>query len=213
MNTHEHLLDLLDQAEAIVSAYTLKTIAQIVTRYRDGLTSLVYETFNHRMDAIDMRRDMKALIRELAPRAIQEGWREGGLTEDLIEAEDQQWGDESAADWIAQQVQYVNSFAADTYAAGSDKDRRAAILGRVDLWIDALRDLGELARAYALRSEKAVWKLGDRQKHTPDCVKLSQGAPHRIQWFMDRGFTPPIHMGCGCTLRSAKTGEVIMGDE
>lgn len=213
MSARDRLIDLIDQAERIVNAYTLKTIAQVTTRYRDGLTSLVYEAFNHRMDAIDMRRNMKALIRELAPQAIQEGWREGGLTENMIEDEDQQWADEGVADWIAQQVAYVNSFAADAYAAGSDKDRRAAILGRVEMWVDALRDLGELAKAYAMRSEKAVWKLGNRQNHTPDCIKLSQGAPHRLQWFIDRGYTPPLHMGCGCTLRNFKTGDVIMGEE
>ncbi len=62
VNPRERLADLLSQAEAIVWAYwaTTKTIGQVVTRYRNGLTSLVYETFNHRMDAVDMRRDMKA---------------------------------------------------------------------------------------------------------------------------------------------------------
>lgn len=189
-----------------------KTIGQVVTRYKDGLSSLVYETMNHRMDAIDMRRDMKALIRQLAPEAIQEGWREGGLTEDMIEDEDQQWADEGTADWIAEQVQYVNAFAKDTYDAGSDKAARQAILDRVEMWVDALRRLGELGKAYALKSQKAYWALGDRLNHTPDCVKLSQGKPHRVQWFIDRGYAPPIHFGCGCSIRSASDDSVIMGE-
>lgn len=212
---------LIDQAEAIVARRLAilidlevgtKTIGQVVTRYRDGLLSLVYETFNHRMDAVDMRRDMKALIRELAPDALTEGWREGGLTEDMIEDEDQQWFDEGVADWIADQVQYVNDFAKATYDAGDDKDARQQILSRVDLWVDALRRLGELGKAYALKSEKAYWALGDRATHTPDCVKLSQGKPHRVQWFIDKGYAPPIHFNCGCSIRSAKDDSVIMGE-
>lgn len=208
--------DLLDEAERLyrerLALLTLKTIGQIVTQYRDGLTSLVYETMNHRMDAVDMRRDMKALIRELAPRAIQEGWREGGLSEADIEDEDQQWADEGAADWIADQVQYVNAFAKDTYAAGKDAEARAAILQRLDLWMDALRRLGELALAYAVKSEKAYWKLGERINHTPECVKLAQGKPHRVQWFIDRGYAPPLHFGCGCSIRRTKDDSVIMGE-
>lgn len=214
LTPRERLADLLSQAEAVVWAYwaTTKTIGQIVTRYRNGLTSLVYEAFNHRMDAVDMRRDMKALIRELAMPALQEGWREGGLSEADIEDEDQQWADEGVADWIAEQVQYVNAFAKDTYDASKDAGARKQILDRVELWVDALRRLGELGRAYALKSEKAYWQLGDRATHTPDCVKLSQGKPHRVQWFIDHGYTPPIHFGCGCSIRGVKSKAVIMGE-
>jgi len=208
--------ELLDVADNIVnyhlSRLRLKSINQIVTQYKDGLNSLVYETFNHRRDAVDMRRKMKALIRQLAPAAIVEGWREGGLTEDMVEDEDQQWADEGVADWIAEQVQYVNDFAKAAYEAGTDKEARQAILDRVDLWVEAMRRLGELGKAYALKSEKAYWKLGDRQTHTPDCVKLSQGKPHRVQWFIDHGHAPPIHFGCGCSIRTVKDDNVIMGE-
>lgn len=207
---------LLDQAERLalehIAALTVKTIGQVVNGYQDALTNFVYDAFNYRMSVIDFRRAMKALIREVAPEALTEGWREGGLTDVDVEDEDQEWFDEGVADWIQDQSQYVNDFAQAAYDAGDDKDARAAILDRVDLWVDALRRLGELGRAYALRSEKAYWALGDRATHTPECEALSRGKPHRVQWFIDRGYAPPLHFGCGCSIRNAKTDEVIMGE-
>lgn len=202
------LEELLDRRLGV----TVKTIGQIITQYRDGLTSLVYETFNHRMDATDMRRDMKALIRELAPQALIEGWREGGLTENDVEDEDQQWADEGVADWIAEQVQYVNDFAKAAYDAGADRAARSDILDRVEMWVDAMRRLGELGTAYAVKADKAYWALGDRETHTPDCVRLSQGAPHRVQWFIDRGYAPPLHFDCGCAIKRVSDDSVIMGE-
>lgn len=193
-------------------ALTLKTIGQIVKRYNDGLESLVYETMNHRMDAVDMRRDMKALLRELAPEAIQEGWREGGLSEADIDDDDEEWAADGVSSWLDEQLQYVNDFARDTYDAGDDADKRKAILGRVDLWVDAMRRLAELAKAYAMKSQKAYWALGDRINHTPDCVALSRRKPRRLAKWIEDGYIPPIHFDCGCSLRLVSDDSVVAGE-
>ena len=215
MSARDDLLVLLDQGEALIEEQlaTFKTIGQVIKQYDDGLSSLVYEAFNHRMDAVDMRRNMKELMRELAPAMIVEGFREGGLNEEDTDDDDQAWAKEHATDWLADQLQYVNGFAADAYAAGKDKDKRADILSRIEMWVDALRALGETARAYVMSDTKGQWKLGDRQTHTPDCVRLAQMGPKRLSYFIDRGYIPgQMHLGCGCRIANPKTDETLMGE-
>jgi hypothetical protein len=215
MNKEEsHLLELIERAEALVDAWrlevTVKTIAQIVVSYRDQLTNLVYDVFNGNSDPVDFRRAMKALLREDAPQAFEEGMREGGILDP--DDDDQAAMTEKVNDWLGEQVQYVNDFAKAIGEAAKDKTQRQVILDRVVLWVDAMRNLGELGRAYAMGNVKATWQLGDRATHTSDCIALSKRPAHRVSWWMERGYTPPIHLGCGCGLIDDKTGETIMGE-
>lgn len=214
MNQAAYLLNLLDRAEALVTAWqseiTLKTISQVVNSYRDELTNAVYDVFNGNSDPIDFRRAHKALLREDAPQAYLEGLREGGIDEP--DEDDKAVMDEKVNDWLGGQVQYVNDFAKAIGEARSDKTQRQAILDRVVLWVDSLRSLGELGRAYAMGNIKAEWHLGDRLNHTPECIAFSQLRPHRVSWWIERGRTPPIHLGCGCALVDSKSGETIMGE-
>jgi len=207
-----NLLNLLDQAEALVTDWqiTTKTIGQIINSYRDQLTNLVYDVFNGNSDPIDFRRAHKALLREDAPQAYIEGLREGGIDE--LDDDDKAAMDEKVNDWLSEQVTFVNDFAKAIGEARKDKTQRQAILDRVVLWVDSLRSLGELGRAYALGNVKADWQLGDRNTHTEDCIALSKRPAHRVSWWIERGHTPPIHLGCGCRLRNVKTNETIMGE-
>ncbi len=206
--------DLLDEADRLynerMALLTLKTISQVVTSYRDQLTNAVYDVWNGNSDPIDFRRAMKALLREDAPQAFEEGMREGGIDEP--DEDDQAALTEKVNDWLGEQVPYVNDFAKAVAEARGDKDKRAAIQERVGLWVDAMRSIGELGRAYAMGNVKAEWRLGDRATHTPDCIALSKKAAHRVSWWIERGHTPPIHLGCGCGLYDVKSGDLIMGE-
>ncbi len=208
------ILTLLEQADTLLNgiAPAVKTIGGTVIKYANDLDNIVYDAFNHRITAVDMRRAHKELMRQLAPEVVTEGLHEGGLADEDIDEEDQAWVDETISDWLGVQVDAANGFAADAYAAGDDGDKRADCLSRESMWVDALRDLGELAKAYAMRSTKAIWVLGLTNTHTPDCVALSQKKAHRLSWWIDNGYTPPIHLGCMCSLVNAASGETIMGE-
>lgn len=209
---------MLDAAEAIVKERSAryivaeKTIAQVTKPYGDQLANAVYDVWNGNSDAIDLRRAHKALLREFAFQAYDEGLREGGIPESEMDDEDKAARGEAVFDWLANQLEYVNDFAKAVGEARKDKAKRPAILDRVSMWVDSMRTIGEQGRAYALRNVKAKWYLGDRQNHTPDCVDLSKKAAHRVSWWIERGYTPPIHLGCGCRLADVKNGKTIMGE-
>lgn len=190
----QSLADLLDQAEALVtarlSAITVKSINQIVTQYSDQLTNAVYDVFNGHSDAVDMRRAHKAMLRNYAEEAYKEGLREGGIDADELDEEDQAQLDETVGDWLGGQLEHVNDFSKAIGEARKDKDLRPAIIDRIDQWVDSLRTLGDLGRAYALQNEKGQWTLGATEQHCETCLKLSGMKPHRVSWFTDRGYIP-----------------------
>lgn len=211
LNYRNRYETLLIEAQRVLSV-VYKTIGGTVKTYTNELDNIVYDAFNHRISSVDMRRAHKALLEQLAPEVMTEGLHEGGLKDDDIDEEDQAWIDEAINDWLGTQLESINGFAKDAYAAGDDKDLRQAILAREVLWSESLRTLGEMGRAYALKSERGQWELGEADHHTPDCVKLAQGKPHRLQWFLDRDYIPgQIHIGCKCKIRSVRTNEIIMG--
>jgi hypothetical protein len=148
----------------------------------------VYDVWNKHSDPIDLRRAHKAMLRDFAPQSFTEGLREGGIGE--IDEEDQAEMDEAVSDWLTTQLPHVNDFAAAVGEARKNKDARPAILDRVSMWIDSMRSLGDLGRAYALKNEKVQWTLGATEVHCDTCLRLSNMKPHRISWFTDRGYIP-----------------------
>jgi hypothetical protein len=205
-------------ADYLAARYNLveaKSIAQIVRGYGDQLANMVYDVFNGNSDPVDFRRAHKALLKEVAPEAYSEGMKEGGLTD--LDEEDRAAQDEAVNDWLGSQLSFVNDFAKAIGAARKDKEQRAAILARVDQWVDSLRTLGDLGRAYATQNEKGSWRLGDTE-HCDTCLKLSRMKPHRLSWFMDRGYIPRENgsetldchgFNCQCEIVSA-SGKVLL---
>ena len=195
----------------------VKTIGQIVKSYGDQLANLVYDVFNGNSDPVDFRRAHKALLREDAPKVYREGLREGGITEEDIDDEDTAAMNEAVDDWLGSQVTFVNDFAKAIGSARKDKEQRPAILDRVEQWIDSLRTLGDLGKAYAIRNEKGRWVMGDTE-HCETCLKLSRMKPHRLRWYTDRGYIPGENgsetldckgFNCMCSIQNAK-GEVLL---
>jgi hypothetical protein len=207
-------------ADYLAARYNLvegKSINQIVKSYGDQLSNLVYDVFNGRSDPVDFRRAHKALLREDAPNVYSEGLREGGIAEGDIDEEDRAAMSEAVSDWLGSQLPFVNDFSKAVGAAGKDKTQRAAILARVEMWVDSLRTLGDLGRAYATQNEKGHWVLGDTE-HCDTCLKLSNMKPHRLSWFVDRGYIPRENgsetldchgFNCQCTIRNA-AGKVLL---
>ncbi len=170
-------------AEYLSARYAVKTIGQIVKRYEDALQRIVYDTFKSG-DAIDMRRAHKALLREVAPEVYTEGMREGGIKEP--DAEDQQVTDEATSDWLAGQLEFVNQFARDAAAAKRDPDLRPAVLARVPLWVDSMRNFGEAGKLYALGNIPLTFNGDDGEESCDDCQRY-KGQRHRRNWWADRG--------------------------
>lgn len=191
MTVYPRLDDVIGLAAEWLAAHegvTIKTIGQVVTKYDDQLTNAVYDVWNGNSSAIDLRRAHKAMLKDFAPQVYEEGMREGGIDE--IDDEDQADMDEAVNDWLGCQFEHINQFAKDVEAAKSDKDGRAPILDRVAMWVDSLRSLGDLGKAYALKNERGQWILGETEQHCNTCLKLSQMKPHRLSWFTDRGYIP-----------------------
>lgn len=198
-----------------LQAQETKSIGQIVKRYDDQLTNLVYDVFNGNSDPVDFRRAHKALLREVAPDVYLEGMREGGIDEP--DDEDTAQMSEAVDDWLGAQLSFVNDFAKAIGEARKDKEQRDSILARVDQWVDSLRTLGDLGKAYALKNEKGSWVMGDTE-HCDTCLRLSKMKPHRLSWFVDRGYIPRENgsdtldchgFNCQCEIQNAK-GEVLL---
>ena len=199
----------IDAIQQVSFALDIKTVGQVVKRYDDALTNAVHDTFNGNSDAVDQRRIHKDLLRRLAPEVFMEGMREGGLTD--IDDEDMAEMNEAVADWLATQIPHVNGFAADTQAARGDKAAQSDILGRVVLWVNALRELGALGRAYAHNNQKGQWVLGSTREHCADCRRFARMKPHRMSWFRARKMPRSIDLECNgfdcrCDIVDPKTG-------
>lgn len=201
-----------EAVRAVELALGVKTVGQIVARYGDALTNTVYETLNRRADAIDQRRLHKAFMREFAPQVFLEGMREGGITEP--DDEDMAEMEESVSDWLSTQLPHVNGFAADTQAARDDTDQRGAIIKRITLWVNAMRELGAQGRAYAHNNRKGIWILGPTE-HCRDCMRYSRLGPHRMSYWRKRKLPrdPDLEChgyNCKCNIIDPNTGESLL---
>lgn len=201
-------------AQYLIDYYAVKTIGQIVKMYDDQLTRMVYDTFKSK-DAVDMRRSHKALLRDVAEQAFIEGANEGGLSQDEMDEEDQAYMTEAVSDWLATQLPHVNGFAADTAAAGKDEALRPAIIDRVSMWVDALRDFGTRGKAYAQNNIKGQWVLGQTNEHCEDCARYAAMKPKRLSWFLERKMprSPDLAchgFNCDCDIVNPKTGKSLL---
>ena len=165
--------------------YNQKSIGQIVNQYRDQLYNIVYNCFRSG-DSVDMRRAHKALLRDMAGKVYDEGLREGGISPEDMDAEDRDARNEAVSDWTAEQASFVNQFAKDTAEARLDSDKRTAILARVPLWVDSLRNFGEAGKLAALGNIALTFDGDDGAESCDTCQRYT-GQRHRRKWWADRG--------------------------
>lgn len=167
----------------LAARYEAKTIGQIVKQYDDQLTRLVYETFRTG-DAVDMRRAHRAMLKDFGLKVYVEGMREGGNTEP--DAEDMKTAADVLDDWYISQSEHVNQFAKDAAAAKRDPKLRPAVLDRVPLWIDSLRNFGEAGKLAELGNIMLTFDGDDGEESCDDCQRY-KGQRHRRNWWAKRG--------------------------
>ena len=110
--------------------------------------------------------------------------------------------------WVATQLPYVRDFADAVVAARGDRAAQQQIEARIGLWVEALRILGQVAKASADANAMGTWVFGDTV-HCADCAKLN-GQRHRVKWFIQKGWIPrepgaPMECGgwnCECKIVS-----------
>ncbi len=178
--------DPIDILTALADAIDLLSIAEVTNTYRDRLTNFAYDAMNGRMDAVDMSRAMRALLRDLADDAYTEGMREGGIDkpEEVLDS-----GDENAIKaWIDGQLSHVSDFAKACAAVKAGENSRDDILTRIDYWVDNLTALGSLGVASAKQNVMGTWVFGDTD-HCPTCEMLN-GKRRRLKWFVQNGYIP-----------------------
>lgn len=168
-----------------------RTIAQVVGTYRDQLTNFVHEALNGSMDALDLRRAHREMIRRLGPSAYTEGLREGGVPAEELDAADRR----AITEWMTGQFAHVNKFAADAVAARGDDGKRANIMTRLGMWVESMQTLGGMGLMSAQKNRMGTWYLGPTEKHCITkngrigCANL-HGKRHRLSWFLSRGLIP-----------------------
>ncbi len=166
-------------------AIEVKTITQVVTGYTNRLTTLVKDTIRTG-DAVEMRRAHKALLKNVARDVYRDGLREGGTDPQDMDSEERAAVDEALDDWLGNQLEYVNQFAKDTAQVKKDKTGRDAILARVDLWAESLRNFGESGRLYALGNIPLTFDGDDGEESCDDCQRY-KGQRHTRNWWAQRG--------------------------
>jgi hypothetical protein len=181
--SRQRLIIAIQQAADYLAVRYLKTIGQIVKEYNDRLTRLVYDTFRTG-DAIDMRRAHRAMMKDLGLKCYHEGMREGGIDEP--DSDDVAVAQDALDEWAAIQFEYVNQFARDAAAAKADPTLRPAILDRIPLWADSMRNFGEAGKMYALGNIALRFDGDDGEESCDDCQRY-KGQRHRRNWWAARG--------------------------
>lgn len=193
----------------------MKSINEVVRRYRDAFENVLYDAFNKRVSQSSLVAKLAAIIESNAGDAYREGMKQGGGDPDTDFTKDDQ---NIIDDWITTQINALAGFAqaAVDVRGADDKDvARAAILDRVDLWVDNLNMLGNLGAA-SQSDPMVTWVYGDAD-HCETCAGLN-GKRHKLSWFIDKGYIPQERGSetldchgyhCQCKLVDAKGNQVM----
>ena len=176
--------DALEQMARLLGV-SLKDVGDITHEYEKQLSRFAFQGYEGLMDATDLARAHRALIRTLAPKAYTEGMKAGGI-EDATEMDDD---DRAAiAEWVTGQLEFVRSFAKDAVAAKLNAEKRNAIQDRVGTWAQSMQTLGDLGRASAQGNAMGTWKYGDTE-HCDTCRALN-GQRKRLKTWIRQGLIP-----------------------
>jgi len=215
------LADLISLAESLGAKISpalkrkidaLKKVSAIVGDYEVDLTSAVVGYFNGEASLSRVRKVFSSAPRDYARDVYLEGMGEGGLGEEDLDEDDES----AISEWIDTQagsVEGLVEFVSTVKSVDEDqrRDRQRAILDRVSLWVNELRDLGGRGRLRAKDGELAIWELGDTEIHCDDCLANSRLKPKRVKWWREERGLPRAKdlachgFNCDCTLRSPKT--------
>lgn len=164
---------------------TTKSVDEIVNEYNNIMSPLVLRAFQGKIDARELAAQHRVALRELAAQVYFEGMKAGGVEQTEADDTDRQ----TIKDWIDEQTTHVRDFASAAQDAGSDKLSREAVRSRLDLWLIALRSLGDLGFASAQKNAMGTWELGATEEHCNTCAQLN-GKRHRLSWWVKYDFIP-----------------------
>lgn len=246
MSAHEHLLDLLDRADELVEQQRHGTVDEVSARYRElreiqrqavgdpiawgivvksidsavsvyrkSLRAITGSFFRGDVSRADFARAIADDLQVDSETVFIAGLEEGGASSDEMSDEEQKYLDA----WVKNQLTFVDGVAEAAAEAKGDRALQRAFYGRIDLWVDSMRTLGMTAKGFASADQMGQWKFGQTEKHCSTCSKLANGPPHRVSWFLKRGYIPRENgsetlqckgFRCDCQIDSVKTGERLL---
>jgi hypothetical protein len=171
-------------AEETPAEQTVKSRRDVAQEYKGQLYEFTNKAMRGQMSAVDMARAHRELVRTLGPAMYTEALKANGISEEEMDE-----ADRSEIDgWIAGQLPYVRDFANATTQAKTETDK-SAIAGRIDYWVAALNELGQLGIASANKNAMGEWRIGKTEEHCKNCQEL-HGKKHRVKWYIQKGFIP-----------------------
>ncbi len=171
--------------------------------YVDTIKGYVRDLYRGDIEEGDFITDMASLIEQQLTRAWHEGMRENDLDpEEDMEPEWQTMLD----DFILNEYDYVDGFAADIVAARDEQLPWEPLLSRADIWANRYNDV-VTAAVVATGNQKLIWVFGDTD-HCGTCERLNGIVAWAEEWD-EAGVVPQnppngnLECGgwrCACTL-------------
>lgn len=186
------LLELLSQAETMVlhklKGVEFKSINEVLREYEDTLTRYVVDASNRNMKAAQIARAMRGDVLSFSEQAYTEGLKEGGSDEEITSDDDK-----AIRDWVLSQTPHIFDFAdsaveVSKFTGDERTGARDAMLDRVQLWVNELNSLGQLASVNAKGDPMLTMKRDGPMAKDPcrDCAKWD-GERHRKSFWEKRG--------------------------
>jgi hypothetical protein len=184
------------QVAGQVKARAVKSIASLVTGYTDDVTRDFQDVLSGDLLVGEARRRHRTYIKDNAEAVYTEGLAEGGAKDAELTDED----NAAIQEWIDAQLGYVAGLWDDVAKLSKDYEDamisraayeagRRTLYERIGTWGNSLRDLGNVAKASAMKDQLVFWRMGDTSDHCSTCAKLD-GKKHRLSWFVSRGYIP-----------------------
>lgn len=191
-----------------------RTVEDVVNEYGTLLGREITLAWDYKVTESQFYADHVRWIRQFGIQAYVQGLLEGGVTQDEMDEED----GAAVNTWVGQQIAAARDFAKAVQDSSTDKDKHDAILGRLDLWMNALQALGSQGLMSAMRNAMGEWKLGKTEEHCTTCSSLN-GKRHRLKWFREKGYIPrepgseTLECGgwnCDCGIYDVKSGAQLI---
>ena len=169
--------------------------------YRINLRAATRAAWSGDFDYLDFWITVQAAVRRAFTQAWLEGAKAYGISEEELTPAERQWLEVE----IAHETSYISRFA-DAIEAGSKANggKLTPLLQRTELWVKGYERIRQLAKVYAGKDTKLVWKLNPAE-HCPSCLKLA-GKVKRASYWKDHGVLPKAwdklqcRLGCKCSL-------------
>lgn len=199
----------------------VKSVSKEADSFLVELSEIVVGIWNGDSTRGELSRWFRSALPRWAQEIYLEGLSDGGI--DGATASDLDDEDLGIIEtWVSGQQSYAPDFIAAVVEAGKgtideQNGKQRGIIARMDYWRSSLADLGQRARGKAMDNPLCNWKLGKTEQHCATCLRLANGKPHRLSWFIERGYlagTAGSETDCGgyncdCEIVTAKGNKVM----